>query len=289
MTKRWFTRAALASAAAVGATALGAQAAGPAPPVLQGEPGISVAGGMHVVALAGPQTSSTRLWLVRNRDGKTLRARVLQGKLGVPAVTFEGLAEGTWAGGRRLLLASSIYDDPARTTFVVVDTRTLRPLRTIPLHGSFAFDALSPSGRRLYLLQYPEGVNGGVRYVVRSLDLTTGRLEPGAIVDKTEPDERMSGIALARAWNASRSWAYTLYNGGESHAFVHALNTVTRTARCIDLPWAGDRQKVLDNARLAVTADKELTLSDARGGLLARVDTRTFAVTLARSNATPSG
>ncbi len=268
----------LAVAVSALVAALGASAAGPAPAVLQGAPGISVAGGMHVVALAGPRPSTTRLWLVRDRDGKTVRERVVRGALGVPAITFEGLAEGAFANGRRLVLASSVYEDQRHTTFVTLDTWTLRPLRTIRLRGSFAFDALSPNGRRLYLLQYPQGLDGGIHYVVRSLNMRTGRLEPGAIVDKTEPDERMSGIALGRAWSTSGTWAYTLYSGGESHAFVHALNTRTRTARCIDLPWAGAAQSILQNVQLAVRRGV-LTLTEPGGGVLARVDTRTFRVT----------
>lgn len=266
-------------AALAGVLAGAASAAGPAPGVLQGEPGIEVAGGMHVVALAGPRAATTRLWLVRNRDGETVRERVVRGTLGVAAITFGGLAEGTFAQGRRLVLASSVYADQRRTSFVVLDTRTLRPVKTIRLRGTFAFDALSPKGKRLYMLQYPGGVSGGVRYVVRSLDMRTGRLEPGAIVDKTEPDERMSGIALNRAWSKNRTWAYTLYNGGESHAFVHALNTRTRTARCIDLPWEGNAQSILQGVRMGVRKGA-LTLSEPGGGVLARIDTRTFAVKL---------
>ena len=277
MRLRSFAGAALVGAAVAGVAALTASAAGPAPQVLQGEPGIPVAGGAHVVTIAGPSASSTRVWLVRDGDGKTIRERVLPGKLGVPAVTFNGLAEGTWAQGRKLLLASSVYDDPARTTFVVVDTRTLKPVKTIRLRGAFAFDALSPSGTRLYLLQFPQGVNGGIHYVVRSLNMRTGQLEPGAIVDKTEPDERMNGIAIYRAWGPNRTWAYTLYNGGASHAFVHALDTRTRTARCIDLPWAGEAQNILENVQLAVRSGV-LTLTDPGGGMLARIDTRTFSV-----------
>jgi len=263
----------LASAALVAT----ASAAGPAPPLVIGEPGIPVAGGMHVVTVSGPNASSTRVWLVRDRDGKTVRQRVLSGKLGVPGITFNGLAEGTWSSGRRLLLSSSIYDDVTRTRFVVVDTRTLRPLRTIALRGAFAFDALSPSGARLYLLQFPQGINGGIHYVVRSLNMRTGRLEPGAIVDRTEPDERMSGIALARVWSKNGTWAYTLYNGGTSHAFVHALDTRTRTARCIDLPWSGQAQSILDGVGLAV-AGPMLVLSTRGGAVLSRIDTRTFSV-----------
>jgi len=230
-----------------------------------------------VVAIAGPSPATTRIWLVRNRDGEQVRSRVLPGKLGVPAVTFNGVAEGTWAHGGKLLLASSIYDDSARTTFVVVDTRTLKPVKTIRLRGAFAFDALSPSGARLYLLQFPQGVNGGIHYVVRSLNMRTGRLEPGAIVDKTEPDEQMNGIAMYRAWSPDRTWAYTLYNGGPSHAFVHALNTRTRTARCIDLPWAGEAQNILENVQMAVRGGV-LMLSGPSGGVLARIDRRTFSV-----------
>ena len=274
---RFLAGAALAGATVAGVLALTASAAGPAPPLVIGEPGIPVAGGAHVVAISGPNASTTRVWLVRDRDGTTIRKRVLTGKLGIPGVTFNGVPEGTWAQGRRLVLSSSVYDDQSRTRFVVIDTRTLRPLRTITLRGAFAFDALSPGGARLYLLQFPQGVNGGIHYVVRSLDMRTGRLEPGAIVDKTEPDEQMNGIALSRAWGPDRTWAYTLYNGGESHAFVHALNTRTRTARCIDLPWAGNAQKVLENVQMGVD-EGFLTLREPGGRLLARIDTRTFSV-----------
>ena len=268
-----------AAVAVVGlALAATATAAGPAPVVLQGAPGIAVAGGAHVIAKVQRNASTTQLSLVRDRDAKVLTTRELPGRLGVPTITFDGLVEGTWAQGRRLVLSSSIYDGAARTTFVVVDTRTLAPLRTIRLRGAFAFDALSPDGRRLYVLHYPQGVNGGIRYVVRSVSLRTGKLEPGAIVDKTEPSERMNGIALARAWSRNGSWAYTLYNGGTSHAFVHALDTSARVARCIDLPWSGEAQSILDGARLVVGGKGGLTLTNAGGSMLAQIDTRTFSV-----------
>jgi hypothetical protein len=256
----------------------GATAAGPVPPVMNGAPGIAVAGGAHVVAVAKPGGAATQLRLVRDRDGAVLRTRVLPANVGVPTVTFSGLVEGTWAKGRRLVLASSVYEDRIRTRFVVVDTRTLAPLRTIALAGMYAFDAVSSDGRRLFVLQFPGGVQGGIRYVVRSVDLRTGKLEPGAIVDKTEPAERMNGIALARAWSRDGAWAYTLYNGGTSHAFVHALDTRTRVARCIDLPWSGEAQSVLDGVRLAVTPGRVLTLTARGGAALARIDTRTFSV-----------
>ena len=277
MRTRFIACAALLASAALPAAA---SAAGPAAPLVIGEPGIAVAGGAHVVTIAGTNASSTRVRLVRDRDGTTIRQRVLSGELGVPGVTFTGAAEGTWANGRRLVLSSSVYDDQSRTRFVVIDTHTLRPLRTIDLRGTFAFDALSPDGRRLYLLQFPQGVDGGIHYVVRSLNMRTGRLEPGAIVDRTEPDEQMNGIPMYRAWSPDRTWAYTLYNGGASHAFIHALNTRTRSARCIDLPWKGGGQSILEHAQLTVKPGA-LTLVGPDGRPLASVDPETFAVTLA--------
>jgi len=270
-------RFAVAGAACL-ALAGAATAAGPVPPVMNGAPGIAVAGGAHVVAVAKRAGGATQLRLVRDRDRAVVRTRVLPANVGVPMVTFSGLVEGTWAKGRRLVLASSVYDDQVNTRFVVIDTHALAPLRTIRLGGAYAFDAVSSDGRRLFVLEYPGGVKGGVRYVVRSVDLRSGELEPGAIVDKTEPSERMSGIALARTWSRDGTWAYTLYNGGTSHAFVHALNTRTRTARCIDLPWAGDAQSVLDGVRLAVAPNRVLTLTGRGGAMLARIDTRTFSV-----------
>jgi hypothetical protein len=253
-----------------------AGAAGPVPGVLQGQPGIAVAGGSHVVAKL--QAGKTRVQLIRDRDGTLLRTRVLAAKLGVPQITFSGVVEGTWANGRRLLLSTSIYDDPSSTRFVVIDTRTLKVIKRIALTGAFAFDALSPDGKRLYLTQHPNGFNGPIRYVVRSLSLATGQLEPGAIVDKTEPGERMTGIPMGRAWSLDAGTAYTLYNGLESHAFVHALDTVNSSARCIDLPWSGDAQGGLERTRMAVGKDGVLVLSLPGVGVLARIDTRTFKV-----------
>jgi hypothetical protein len=270
----------------VGATALAATAAGPAPSVMQGRPGIQVAGGAHVLATARAN-GTTKVALVRDDDGKILRSRVLAGKLGVPMITFSGVVEGTFANGRRLVLASSIYEDRSFTTFVTLDTRSLAPLRTIKLRGSFAFDALSPNGRRLYVTQFPNGLNGPIRYDVRSLNLATGRLDPGTIVDKTEPGEVMAGIAMSRAWSPDRSWAYTLYNGLESHSFVHALDTKNRRARCLDLPWHGNLQNGLERIRMAVDRAGMLTLTQRGVGVLARIDTKTLRIEVLRDPVPP--
>ena len=66
----------------------------------------------------------------------------------------------------------------------------------------------------------------------------------------------MTGMPMARAWSRDGGSAYTLYNGLESHAFVHALDTTKRSARCIDLPWRGDGQNGLERVRMAVGAGR---------------------------------
>ena len=44
----------------------------------------------------------------------------------------------------------------------------------------------------------------------------------------------MRGMPVTRANSPDGRFAYTLYDGGE-HPFIHALDTVARSARCIDL------------------------------------------------------
>jgi hypothetical protein len=105
-----------------------------------------------------------------------------------------------------------------------------------------------------------------------ALDLRTGRLRGGPIMDPREPDEKMGGIPLTRTMSPDMRWVYTLYSG--EHNFVHALDTQQGTARCIDLP-GGDvsaERLALDGPTLQV-------------GDVATIDLRTF--TLAKAPARP--
>ena len=53
--------------------------------------------------------------------------------------------------------------------FVVLHPRTLRARSRVTLRGAFAFDALSPGGSLMYLLQYLGGPQS-TRYAVRVLN-----------------------------------------------------------------------------------------------------------------------
>ena len=195
----------------------------------------------------------------------------------VPVVALDGSPAGLSHDGRTLVLIRPRERFPrASTRLAVFDAQGLRRLRTIVLDGDFSFDAISPDGATIYLIQY---VSGGdpTKYLVRALDARTGRLHPEPVVDPDEPDEDMSGFALSRADSPDGRWAYTLYDGGGDHPFVHALDTVDRRAVCVDLP-----------AELANGDPTQLRLTGSPGGerltvmdgerALRQVDTRTFRV-----------
>jgi hypothetical protein len=165
----------------------------------------------------------------------------------------------------------------ATTRFVVLDPRTLRVRDRVTLSGNFGFDALSPDGSLMYLIQLKGAPNGsGLSYDVRAIDVDSGRLFPGAIVDRREPDEKMTGIPRTRVGSPDASWAYTLYSKSSNGAFVHALHTTAREAFCIDLAL-GVPDGELGKVRMRV--GKNVLMLRLRGKTIAKIDTRTFRVT----------
>jgi hypothetical protein len=123
---------------------------------------------------------------------------------------------------------------PERTSrLYLVNPRTFTLRKTITLHGDFSYDAISPDGGTLYLIQLSR--RDFTKYAVRALDTRSGRLDPKPVVDATEPDEVMRGMPYARVTSPDGRFSYTLYSGGEK-PFVHALDTVAKKAACIDLP-----------------------------------------------------
>ena len=89
----------------------------------------------------------------------------------------------------------------------------------------------------------------------------------------------MHGAPWARARSANGAWAYTLYVKPGGTAFVHALNTAERSARCVDLPWHSTTQAL---ARMRLSLERQgrsLVLSKPGGTRrLAVIDTQTFKV-----------
>ena len=205
------------------------------------------------------------------RYGGPLRARRLAGSLSIPAVAYDGSSSGVSADGRTLVLISPRKRYPRkRTTFAVVDARRLAIRRRVALRGDFSFDAISPDGRTMYLIEY--SARNVADYAVRAYDLAAGRLYPRPIVDPSEPEEAMSGAPVTRATSSDGRWAYTLYSS-QPHPFVHALDTERRTAVCIDLDGLGGGMWGATLQLHGPTLDVV-----RRGTVLASIDTRSHRV-----------
>jgi hypothetical protein len=210
-------------------------------------------------------------------DGVIDRSSFLDGMLTIPAVAYDGTSSGLSANGETLVLIRPRTRFPrAETTFAVLDTRRLHLRDTFTLAGDFSFDAISPDGRTMYLIEYADR-RDPTQYHVRSYDLERGVLSPQPIVDPSESAEEMYGSPVSRAMSPDGRWAYTLYDGNE-HPFIHALDTERGEAVCIDLEMLhrivyGDGGTALqpspDGSTLTVVAPR---------GPTAIVDTETFEV-----------
>jgi hypothetical protein len=206
--------------------------------VTQGGTGVATRdGAFHYVAVPDG-TTGTLLEKIEVAHGEVYSWLRLDGSWGNPSLgTGELTGEGLSHDGRTLVLASTSGPFASPSRFLVVDTRRMRAVRTITLHGGFSFDALSPDGSRMYLIQYKYLSSGDLSdYIVRGYDLRTNRLMPGRIADRSEHEDSMSGSAMTRTTSADGRWVYTLYQKPNGEPFVHALDTVRAAAYCIDLP-----------------------------------------------------
>jgi hypothetical protein len=212
-------------------------------------------------------------------------SRFLDGRYTVPVVALDHTASGLSTDGSTLVLVNPRRTFPReRTSFVVLDAKSLRARQQIVLDGDFSFDALSPDGTRMYLIHYLSR-RDPTRYEVRALDVPSGKLLPTPIVDKSEPDERMTGFPITRETTADGRWAYTLYDGAGEEPFVHALDTVDGEAHCIDLALLAGRQDLYDLRLDLGPGDRGLAVLD-RAERLAVIDTTDFEPVAART-ATP--
>jgi hypothetical protein len=245
----------LASALALSPSAL---AGGANPAGIQGGEGAVLPDGSirYVAEKAGADTVLTSRAV---GEGTVLGKRTLVGKWGIPRIDA---ATSISHDGGTLVLARTTVASP--TTFKVIDTKQLTVRKTITLRGAYAFDALSPDGSLLYVVGYASSKNIG-RYVVRAVDVRTGRLLKGRIADKTQQSWVMQGLPVTRVSSADGRWAYTLYANPGGYPFVHALDTVNRSAHCVGVPWRGDGNEPW-GMRLALRLDgKSLAVNRSSG------------------------
>ncbi len=202
----------------------------------------------------------------------------LDGEWGIPQPTFSATRlEGLTRDGKRLIVGSIGSASPAR--FAVINTQNLRVRENFSLDGHYAYDALSPDGKTLYLTQYVDADNAS-RYVVRAYDLEQQRLLPGRVAEKAQRGWVMEGFAVTRATSADGRWVYTLFMRPGGYPFVHALDTVKGAAHCIGLPWRAGEQGALMNMRMTLAKGEDaLALHWKSGKPWLSVDTATWRIT----------
>jgi outer membrane protein assembly factor BamB len=185
--------------------------------------------GWRSLYTATPSGGATTVARIDVASGRTLGSLRLPGRWTLPATVIGGAPDAATADGRTLVLARA---GARAARFALVDASLRRAPRTITLPGRFAFDAIAPDARRMFLIE----PRPGGHYLVRNYDLVRDELMPGAVIDKLEGEWQMEGQPVARAVPAAGPWVYTLYRQDEG-PFVHALNT-EGFAMCIDLPAA---------------------------------------------------
>ena len=253
-----------------------ATAAGDGLPVL----GIDV-GSVGVTVPASPErivTINEGKWTLVERiarhGGRVQGFTRIKGNFTIPAVAYDGSASGLSADGKTIVLIEPRNSFPrAETTFALLDARGLGLYQTITLRGDFSFDAISPHGRTMYLINYTSP--DPTRYHVRAYDLREYRLLPKAITDPAEHEDAMRGAPINRLMSADGRWAYTLYDGAGKTPFVHALDTVTQRAHCIDLEMLAGRSD-LWSLRLRREAGGSNVRVVSSSSPVAVVDTTTF-------------
>jgi hypothetical protein len=236
-----------------------------------------------------PAGKATQLLRIDQDGGEVTGTRAIRGDFTIPLVALDGASAGLSADGTTLALITprtNFRRFPRKeTSFLIVDvqeTGRLQPREPVTLSGDFSFDALSPDGRTMYLVEYiSKDYND---YAVREYDLTRGRLlkDPVQFSHEVAPGE-MRGLPMARATSPDGRRAYTLYNGGgrpRDEAFIHILDTVDGISHCIELPDVSGREAW--NLQLEFQPGGR-ALNVLRGSrVLASMDTKTYAVTKPR-------
>jgi hypothetical protein len=255
-------------------TAAGAKGDGSpyTPGLVQGADGVLAPNGAVRFVTLGTRRS-TVVAAIGVRTGRVARSSVLQGFYGVPIVAWDGSTGGVSTDGRTLILAAygPLPGDPGVTRFAVLRAKSLRNVRTIKLSGSWAFDAISPDGSTVYLIEYL-AAGASPRYRVRSLNTSTGRVDSEVIADRREGEVLMRGQPVTRKSGIDGRWIYTLYARQKNEPFVHALDTVDRKAYCIDLPLRHLGQLEQMALQLRFAKGHMLAVLRSDGATLAAVD-----------------
>ncbi len=241
----------------------------------------AISGDWHTLVGVGAGAAATTVRVAEAEGGSLRRNIQVSGAWRLPTIGIARTPGGLSEDGRTLILEEAAPTGgstaSAETRFAIVTTDGSADPRMVTLKGSFDYDALSPDGGWLYLIEHLAG-GDPTHYAVRRLDVASGRLEDGSIVDKRNVDEVMSGYAVTQL-TGRLGWVYTLYRGHDG-AFVHALSTYDGVAFCIDLPdTTGSDETTVAGWGLALSPTRdELFAANGTLGVMNDIDLSTFSV-----------
>lgn len=188
----------------------------------------------HTLYVAVASADQTTVEAVDVASGRVLRSTRLAGRFELPVIGTAGVPDGLSGDGGTLVLANQA-DTPV-SRFAVLPTDFSKPAELVDLPGDFEFDALSPDGSRLFVIEHLAGPDRS-RYRVRLYNRGAGKLDKAAIVDKRDAWETsMAGYPNTRVAGPGGAWVYTLYRNADHGPFIHALNAQDGFALCVDLP-----------------------------------------------------
>ena len=242
--------------------------------------------------LGVPDSSWATLVATTTSDGSTTvqemevmpeppgRSRTLKGEWRLPTVGLDPLPAGVSGDGRTIVLveggAAGASDD-GLSRFAILSRGLASEPRVIALKGAFDYDALSPDGSTLYVVEHL-AAPPVAHYQVRAVDTASGTLRDGVVVDKAQLDEAMAGYPIAQLRRPD-GFVFTLYRGAE-YPFIHALSSVDSWALCIDLPARGadDTEAAVDWGLTASADGHAIYAVNATLGLVTEVDASDLSV-----------
>jgi YVTN family beta-propeller protein len=170
----------------------------------------------------------------------------VNGRYALPQNESNARLGGLAPNGKTLVLTEVLSDQQKQkfntdkrwvSHLAVLDTGLQTPARVLELDGNFSFDALSPNGDFLYLIEHLTPYEDS-HYQVRQYNLASNQLNPQVVVDKAEGETVMQGFGGSQVITPKGDWVFTFYQKTE-HPFIHALSTENGFAVCLDLPPAG--------------------------------------------------
>lgn len=200
------------------------------------------------------------------------RSQTIDGDWRLPTVGLDPLPAGVSADGQTIVLVDAATSAATSTSRFAILSRSFSAApRIVTLDGEFEYDALSPDGTTLYLVEHLAAPPDG-HYQVRALDTASGTLRDGVIVDKQNLAEPMAGYPIEQL-RQPNGFVFTLYRGAE-HPFIHALSSSDAWAICIDLPAAGmtNADAALDWGLAASADGRTVYAVNATLGLATAID-----------------